>query len=120
MLQSNKNERRVMKLNFYLVQISISNSSPCFLPYATGCIYSYLKSDSEIMACYNIPDIVTMRENPHDVIKRFKDPDVVGFSNYVWNAEYNKKLAQMLKEKYPKVKIIFAGHQISPDGSMLE
>ena len=105
---------------FYLVQIGVSFVSPVFLPYATGCIAAYLKQDKEITEHFHIPDIVVMREKPKDVIKRFSQPDIVAFSCYSWNIEYNKAVAQMLKKRFPEVIIIFAGHQISPDGKTLE
>ena len=105
---------------FYLVQIGVSFVSPVFLPYGTGCIAAYLKQDKEITENFNIPDIVVMREKPQDIIKRFVNPDYVAFSCYSWNIEYNKVVAKMLKEKFPDLKIIFAGHQISPDGETLK
>ncbi len=106
--------------NFYLVQIGVTYSSPCFLPYATGCIAAYLKNDKEISAHFNVPDIVVMREKPEVAIKRLKEPSFVAFSCYTWNFEYNVTLAKMVKEKYPDVCIIFGGHQISPDGATLD
>ena len=106
--------------NFYLVQIGVSYSSPVFLPYATGCIAAYLKQDKEIMKHYHIPEIVVMRETPDDVMKRFENPDIVAFSSYSWNFEYNKVVAKALKKRYPEVLIVFGGHQISPDGAYLE
>lgn len=109
-----------MKKNYYLVQIGVSYSSPCFLPYGAGCIAAYLENDPQITANYNIPTIVVMREPLKKVIDRFRDPAVVGFSSFVWNFEYNKKLAVLLKQKYPDVKIIFGGHNVAPDGSLLE
>ncbi len=108
-----------MKQTFYLVQIGVSYSSPCFLPYAAGCIAAYLKQDKEICEAYEIPDIVVMREEIPAVLRRFRSPSVVAFSSYIWNFEYNKTLARALKELYPEVIIIFGGHQISPDGAML-
>jgi len=110
----------MMKKNFYLVQIGVSFSSPVFLPYAAGCIAAYLKTDGEITEHYHIPDIVVMREKPQEVMKRFHNPDIVAFSCYSWNFEYNKIVAQQLKKQYPDVLIVFGGHQISPDGAYLE
>ena len=53
-----------MKKKLYLIQIAISLSSPCFLPYAMGCIAAYLRAEPEIADLYEIPDIVAMREAP--------------------------------------------------------
>ena len=109
-----------MKQKFYLVQIGVSYSSPCFLPYSVGCIAAYLKRDDEINAHYEIPDIVVMREKIPDVIKRFDNPSFVAFSCFTWNLEYNKTLAQELKKLYPHVKIIFGGHSVPSDSSFLD
>ncbi|MBQ3431662.1 MAG: cobalamin-dependent protein, partial [Clostridia bacterium] len=103
-----------------MVQIGVSFVSPVFLPYGTGCIAAYLKQNKEIMSHFHIPDIIVMREKPQEVINRFVHPDFVAFSCYSWNIEYNKVVAKMLKERFPRVQIIFAGHQISPDGATLK
>lgn len=109
-----------MKKNYYLIQIGLTYSSPCFLPYSVGCIAAYLKRDDEITASYNIPDIVVMREKIEDVVLRFDNPSFAAFSCCIWNMEYNKTLAKELKKRYPDIKIIFAGHQVPPDGEMLK
>ena len=109
-----------MKKNVYLVQIGVSYSSPCFLPYSAGCIAAYLKQDDELTEHYRFPDIVVMRETVPDVLRRFHDPYLVAFSSYIWNFEYNKTVARALKAMYPEVLISFGGHQVSPDGAMLE
>ena len=109
-----------MKEKFYLVQIGVSYSSPVFLPYSVGCIAAYLKRDEEIMKHYEIPDIVVMRENIEDVLKRFDNPSFVAFSCFTWNIEYNKILARELKKRFPSVKIIFGGHSVPHDSSFLD
>ena len=109
-----------MKKTFYLVQIGVSYSSPCFLPYGAGCIAAYLKRDKEITDLYEIPDIIVMREKIEDVLRRFKNPDYAAFSCFVWNFEYNKTLAKELKKRYPGVKILFGGHNVPPGGGLLD
>lgn len=109
-----------MKKKIYFVQIALSYSSPCFLPYSAGCIAAFLKHDAEITANYEIDDVIGMRETIPDVLKRFNKPDYVAFTNFVWNLEYNKTLAKKLKEIYPDVKIIFGGHSVPCNNSFLE
>ena len=41
-----------------------------------------------------------------------ESPDVFAFSSYIWNYEYNKKLATEVKKKYPNCLIVFGGHQV--------
>ena len=104
----------------YLVQIPVTYSSPCYLPYSVGCIAAYIKSKKEITDYYEIPEIVAMREKIEDAIKRFDNPFLVAFSCFTWNLEYNKKLANELKKKFPDVIILFGGHSISVDASSLD
>ena len=109
-----------MKKKIYFAQIGVSYSSPCFLPYSVGCIVAYLRHDKEIMAHYDIPDILVMRERIPDIIKRFDDPYCVALSCCTWNIEYNKALAGELKKVYPDVKIVFGGHSVPHGDSMLD
>ncbi len=109
-----------MKKKVYPVQIALSYSSPCFLPYSMGCIAAYLKKDSDITKHYEIADVIGMREKISDILKRFDNPDFVAFTNFVWNVEYNKELARELKRIYPDVKIIFGGHSVPKDSSFLD
>lgn len=109
-----------MKEKIYFVQVGVSATSPCFLPYSVGCIVAYIKKDNEITAHYDIQDIIAIREKIDDVLLRFDRPSVVAFSCCTWNIEYNKALAKKLKKLYPGVKIIFGGHSVPADGSMLD
>ncbi len=109
-----------MKKKIYFVQVGVSATSPCFLPYSVGCIVAYLKKDTEITKHYDIPDIISIREKIQDVLKRFVNPSLVAFSCCTWNFEYNKTLALELKKLYPEVKIIFGGHSVPADSSLLD
>ena len=108
-----------MKKKLYLVQIAISLSSPCFLPYAMGCIAAFLRQDKEITDAYEIADIVAMREPLEKVLSRIVDPDVVAVSNVLWNTEYNKLRVRALRERYPHVLILSGGHGIPHKGDFL-
>ena len=109
-----------MKKKIYFVQIGVSYSSPCFLPYSVGCIAAYLQADKDITDNYEIADILFLREKIEDILKRFDNPSFVAFSCGTWNIEYSKVLAVKLKEIYPDVKIIFGGASVPKDTSFLE
>lgn len=47
------------------------------------------------------------------------NPDIIGFSCYVFNIEAVKKLADSLKKIYPHAKIVFGGPEASYDESLL-
>lgn len=109
-----------MKQKYYLVQVGVSGTSPCFLPYSVGCIAAFLKSDAEIMEHYEVPDVIGVRETIDKVMKRIVSPKFVAFSCVTWNLEYSKVLAQEVKKRYPKAIIIFGGHSVPAGGRFLE
>ena len=47
------------------------------------------------------------------------NPDVVGFSCYIWNIEYVKKITENLKKINPHIKILFGGPEASFDAQNL-
>ncbi len=110
-----------MKKNVYLAQINVTYSDRiAYLPYAAACIAAYVWNDSAIKEKFNLGEILFLREKIDDAIKRIENPFVVGFSCYVWNMEYNKALARKIKELYPDCVIVFGGHNIPFDTSVLE
>ena len=110
-----------MKKNVYLVQVNVAFSDfIAYLPYAVGCIMAYALCDKEITEKYKFGDIIYRRHTVEETLDQIKDPAVVGFSCYIWNMEYNKALARAVKEKYPDCLIVFGGHNIPFDTSILE
>ena len=106
--------------NVYLAQINVAYSDRlAYLPYAAACITAFAKNDNEINEKFSFGEILFLREKIEDAIKRIKDPFAVGFSCYVWNMEYNKALAKKIKELYPSCVIVFGGHNIPDDTSVL-
>lgn len=51
---------------------------------------------------------------PADFMKEFKKekPDIVGFSNYTWNADINNKMSAWVKSVSPETLVIFGGPNI--------
>lgn len=105
--------------NVYFVQVGFSFDGSVYLPYAAGTLIANAKSYSEIDAQYSFPDIIYFREPLADAIAKLRDPFLVAFSASVWNMEYNKTLARMVKEKYPDCRIVFGGHSVRSDGELL-
>ncbi|MBO5858413.1 MAG: cobalamin-dependent protein, partial [Clostridia bacterium] len=105
----------------YLVQINVTYSkSIAYLPYAAGCIAAYAMSDAQVHSKYDLAEILCIRHTLEESFAKFENPSVVGFSCYVWNMEYNLRLAEMIKKKYPDCLIVFGGHNVPEDTSLLE
>ena len=108
------------KKKIYLVQANYTYSGSAHLPYAVGMLQAFSMKDERINNIYSFEQIIFERKSPEETLERISNPAVVGFSCYVWNYEFNKQIASMLKEKYPECKIIFGGHHVRDGHSQLE
>lgn len=103
----------------YLVQVNSLYGNEVYFPYAAGVLCAYALEDETVRANYRFEDMLYVREDPATVVKRLDDPFLVGFSTYLWNFEYSKELAAKIKDAYPSCIILFGGHQIPPDDTLL-
>lgn len=111
------------KKNVYMVQVDHlygNEENSVYLPYASGLIAAYALADNEIRDTYSLAGFVFWRENIQKAVISFDKPFLVGFSCYVWNTEYNKAFAKKLKETYPDCVVVFGGHNVPDNTSMLE
>lgn len=109
-----------MKKNVYFLQINISeDTKTSYLPYATGSIVAYLKSREALCGEYEFFPPFFFREAPEVLIEKIKNPFLVGISCSMWNSEYNRIAAALIKEKYPDCLIVLGGHNIRTGGKAL-
>ena len=108
------------KKQLYFVQVGFEFDGSVYLPYAAGAIIAYCLQNETIRENYAFNDIVFRRNKLADTLKQIVDPSIVFFSSSVWNNEYNKALARLVKEKYPDCLVVFGGHNIDPRGAFLE
>jgi len=106
-----------MKFNIYLSQVNYSTGSGKFkgywLPYSVGTIWSYVQQFEWVNKTYNLCELLFRRETPEELLNRIETPHIFCFSSYVWNYEYNKTVAEKIKEKYPECLIVFGGPQVT-------
>ncbi len=103
--------------NIYLIQpnyaASPGQANEYYLPYSVGVLWAFALESDLIQQNYKLCDIVFKRERIDRLVDGMHDPFVCVFSCYVWNWEYNKKLAQAVKSRWPDCKIIFGGPQVT-------
>ena len=80
-----------------------------YLPYSVGILWSYCQTRDFIRENVELDLMVWKREPIEELAHKLSKNDMVAFSTYVWNRNYNFKLAQRVKEINPKVFIFFGG-----------
>ena len=80
-----------------------------YLPYSVGIVWAYAQQFDIIKENYQLGHLLWRRDDIEPTVEKLKSSDVVGFSCYVWNRNYNYALAKRLKEVKPEITIIFGG-----------
>ncbi len=109
-----------MKKNIFLAQANYLHGRATFLPYAAGTLIANAKADPALCDYYEFAEPLFLREDVEAVVAKIDNPCLFGFSNYIWNHEYNRVLAKRIKEKHPDCIIVFGGHHITPDSKLMQ
>jgi radical SAM superfamily enzyme YgiQ (UPF0313 family) len=80
-----------------------------YLPYTVGCIWAYANQFDSINNCFELGEILFRRDDIEVTAQKIASHDIVAFSTYIWNKNYNYKLAARIKELNPKCLILFGG-----------
>lgn len=80
-----------------------------FLPYTVGILWSYVSQFSDITQRYKLGEILWKRDKIDIALSKIVHSDIVGFSTYIWNKNYNFELAKRLKKNNPNCFILFGG-----------
>jgi radical SAM superfamily enzyme YgiQ (UPF0313 family) len=83
-----------------------------YLPYSVGVLWAYVNQFESIKSNYQLEDIIWRRDNIDETVTKLSGCDIVGFSTYVWNKNYNYALARRLKELNPTCITIFGGPEM--------
>jgi radical SAM superfamily enzyme YgiQ (UPF0313 family) len=94
-----------------ILLVSISFSSYEWLPYATGCLISYAIKEPKINDMYEFmePEYRSKSLDIDDFHKNLKQADMLGLTNWVWNQNYNDRIAKIYKKYRPDGVIIYGG-----------
>jgi len=105
------------KKNIYFSQVNYSTGSGKFkgywFPYSVATIWAYVQQFEWVTENFQLQELLFKRETPEELLDRIEEPHIFCFSNYVWNYEYNKKIAEAVKKKYPNCLISFGGPQVT-------
>jgi putative methyltransferase len=83
-----------------------------YFPYSVGLLQAFCEEDNNLKGKVVFKDAIFLRLPFNTVLSTLKEVNVVGFSNYIWNWNYNLTLAKKIKEQYPHIFICFGGPQV--------
>lgn len=108
------------KYNLYLFQPNYQGGNGQFvsqwLPYSVASVWAYSAQFDHINQQYEVKNCIFRRDTVEDVIDNLDNPTMCVFSTYIWNENYNLKIAEAVKEKYPNCLIVFGGPQVDENG----
>jgi radical SAM superfamily enzyme YgiQ (UPF0313 family) len=100
------------KLRIQLVQVNFTYGNNAFLPYSAGLLQAYVQSCPEIIKFCDFLPIEFLRTPPDETKLKANAIDLVGLSAYIWNWEYVKNFASVLKKVSPETLIVVGGPQV--------
>tara|TARA_B110000503_G_C7136781_1_gene409168 strand:- start:102 stop:1967 length:1866 start_codon:yes stop_codon:yes gene_type:complete len=83
-----------------------------WLPYTIAALWAYVDQFDEIKNNFEVKDLIFKREPIENIVNRMVDPKVCLFSNYIWNENYNLRVAKEIKSRWPGCLIVFGGPQV--------
>jgi radical SAM superfamily enzyme YgiQ (UPF0313 family) len=82
-----------------------------YLPYSVGCIWAYANSHKITQDNFELNQLIFRRDDIETAAQLCRDDNIVGFSTYLWNSNYNHALAKRIKEINPYCVIVFGGNE---------
>lgn len=79
------------------------------MPYAVACIAAFVRSRNADVRF----KIFKYPERLIEALQNSPAPDVIGFSNYIWNSELSLGIARIIRAELPGVVIVFGGPHYS-------
>ena len=108
------------KKKVYLIQPNSRTGSTISFPYAVGVLAAYALRIPKIRDAYIFSDLLYKKDPYDEVLENLDNPFLVGFSNYMWNCDYNLGLADKIKQRFPACILVFGGHHIPNNTAYLE
>ena len=105
-----------MKNRLALVSVNNYYGENIYLPLTSGVLWAYARVDPSVTDDWSKPIFLYKKEPINEAIIRLGDPlpELVAFSSYIWNWEWNRALAKAVKQKSPTTRVVLGGVHV-PD-----
>lgn len=113
-------------MNIQFIQLPLIDHSYNYvesnIPYASGALAAFIQKNFNDISTSILPDYIANYGSDSIIVDHVikNRPDVIAFSNYLWNVERHLFLANLLKKELPQSKVIFGGPECSHDGFLFE
>lgn len=96
----------------YLNEYNVFLDGSTYFPFVSGILKSYAALDPVIQENYAFEPFIFYRDNLNNIVNKYEDPSVVGFSVSMWNEHLSLQVAKAVKSKFPDCLIVFGGPHI--------
>ena len=83
-----------------------------YLPYSVGVLWAYVNQFDFVKQNFTAGDIIFRRDPLEETAQKLARHDILIFSTYIWNKNYNYSLANRIKELNPRCVTIFGGPEV--------
>ena len=104
----------------YLNEYNLEADNSVFLPYSTGLLQAYAQQSDRINQNYDFQPIIFQKDTVKNIVDKYDNPDVVGFSTVIWNYRLSLAVAKEIKEKFPKCLTVFGGPYIEKNNQIFK
>jgi radical SAM superfamily enzyme len=102
-----------MKRTAHLVQINDVIGNNVILPLAIGVLWQSAMSSCTNLQNWQLGQVIYKKLESENQVQQLAQADLIVFSHYVWNSNYQFDLAKKIKQINPNIVVIVGGPNIS-------
>lgn len=99
----------------YLHQFNQAYDETVYLPLSIAYLKSSCDVDEYVKNKFSFGPMIYIRDEIENILPKYDNPMIVGFSLYVWNERISLRLAEEIKKKFTKCVIVFGGPSVPSD-----
>jgi len=97
------------KQKIVLNEYNLLMENSVYLPAVSGILHAYADTFPELKQNYEFDPYIFFRDKTENILKKYDNPSVAGFSASMWNIELSLAVAKEVKARYPNCLIVFGG-----------
>ena len=102
-----------MKRTAHLVQINDVIGNNVILPLAVGVLWQSAMGSQHNADHWQLGQVIYKKLDSQDQLNELAQADLIAFSHYVWNSNYQFDLAKKIKQINPRITVVVGGPNIS-------